>query len=92
MNKIDITQVNSSVLLGWKDKRLIFDNTPLSEVAIMLENTYGLEVIIEDAELKNKLISGEIPTSERKALFLALSTLYSLKIKEQNNDTLLISK
>ncbi len=92
LDNVVITQVNSNSLLGWKDRRFIFDNTPLSEVAIMLENTYGFKVIIENEELKNKLISGEIPTSERKALLSALSALYSLKINEQNTDTILISK
>jgi transmembrane sensor len=92
LDKMNISQVNFNAFLGWKDKRFIFDNTPLSEVAIMLENTYGFRVIIENEDLKNKLISGEIPTSERKALLLALSTLYSLKINEQSKDTLLISK
>jgi transmembrane sensor len=91
-DKVEIAQVNSNTLVGWKDKRFIFDNTPLSEVAIMLENTYGFKVIIEKDELKNKLISGEIPISEKKSLLLALSTLYALKINEQNKDTLYISK
>jgi transmembrane sensor len=89
---VNISQVNSNALVGWKDKRFIFDKTPLSEVAIMLENTYGMKVIIRDKDLAAKQISGEIPTSERKSLLLALSSLYALKIDEVNKDTLLISK
>jgi transmembrane sensor len=89
---ITIAQVNSNAYVSWKDKRFVFDRTPLSEVAIMIENTYGLTVIINDKELAKKQISGEIPTSERKALLLALASLYSLKIDEQSKDTLLISK
>jgi transmembrane sensor len=91
-NAVSISQVNSNVFVGWKDKRFVFDKTPLSEVAIMLENTYGTHVIINDKELASKQISGEIPTSERKSLLLALSTLYSLKITEQDKDTLVISQ
>jgi transmembrane sensor len=89
---VNISQVKSNVFVGWKDKRFIFDHTPLSEVAIMLENTYGLKVIINDKDLAAKQISGEIPTSERKSLLLALSTLYSLKINNESKDTLFISK
>jgi transmembrane sensor len=89
---VNISKVNSEALVSWKDKRFIFDQTPLSDVAIMLENTYGIKVIINDKELAAKQISGEIPTSERKSLLLALSTLYSLKINEINKDTLIISK
>ncbi len=89
---VNISKVNSDAYVGWKDKRFIFDQTPLSEVAIMLENTYGIKVIIDGKGLADKQISGEIPTSERNSLLLALSTLYSLKITEQGKDTLVISK
>jgi transmembrane sensor len=89
---VNISAVNSDVYVGWKDNHFIFDNTPLSEVAIMLEHTYGLKVIIRDKELAAKKISGEIPTSERKSLLLALSTLYSLKMMEQGRDSLVISQ
>ena len=89
---VNISQVNSDAYVGWKDNRFIFDRTPLSEVAIMLENTYGIKVIISDKELAAKQISGEIPISERKSLLTALSTLYSLKINEQNKDSLFISR
>jgi transmembrane sensor len=90
-DNVQISQVNSNVYVGWKDNRFIFDRTPLSEVAIMLENTYGIKVII-DKELITKQISGEIPTSERKSLLLALSTLYGLKMNEQSKDTLYITQ
>jgi transmembrane sensor len=90
-DNVQISQVNSNVYVGWKDNRFVFDRTPLSEVAIMLENTYGIKVII-DKELMTKQISGEIPTSERKSLLLALSTLYGLKMNEQSKDTLYITQ
>jgi transmembrane sensor len=90
-DNVEISKVNSNVYVGWKDNRFIFDQTPLSEVAIMLENTYGIKVIIEK-ELITKQISGEIPTSERKSLLLALSTLYGLKMDEQSKDTLYITQ
>ncbi len=91
-DEVKISKVNSEVYVGWKDKKFVFDQTPLSEVAIMLENTYGIKVLITDKELAAKQISGEIPTSERKSLLLALSSLYSLKITEKDKNTLVITK
>jgi transmembrane sensor len=91
-DNVQISQVNSNVYVGWKDNRFVFDQTPLSEVAIMIENTYGIKVVM-DKELTTKQISGEIPTSERKSLLLALSTLYGLKINnKQSNDTLFMQR
>jgi transmembrane sensor len=87
---VNISKVNATAFVSWKDNRFVFDQTPLSDVAIMLENTYGIKVIINNKELAAKQISGEIPTSERASLLLALSTLYSLKIEEINKDTLII--
>jgi transmembrane sensor len=87
---VNISKVNTNAVVSWKDNRFVFDRTPLSDVAIMLENTYGIKVIINNKELAAKQISGEIPTSERASLLLALSTLYSLKIEEINRDTLII--
>jgi transmembrane sensor len=87
---VNISKINTNAVVSWKDNRFVFDRTPLSEVAIMLENTYGIKVIIQNKELAAKQISGEIPTSERAALLLALSSLYALKIEEMNKDTLII--
>ncbi len=91
-NVVEIAPVISNAYLGWKDKKFIFEKTPLSEVAMMLENTYGIKVTINDKELAAKQISGEIPISEKKSLFLALSTLYSLKIEEKEKEVLIISR
>lgn len=91
-NVVAIAKVNTETFVGWKDKRFVFDQTPLCEVAIMLENTYGLTVILKDKDLTTKQISGEISISERKAFLAALSNLYALKINDQHPDTLYISK
>lgn len=38
---------------AWKDNRLVFDQTPMAEVAKTLERWYGLTVMLDQAELAN---------------------------------------
>lgn len=38
-------------LMAWRDGKLIFDNTPLSEAAKMLERWYGVEVVVADKSI-----------------------------------------
>ena len=37
--------------IAWHNGKLVFDNTPMSEVASMLERWYGVEVVVQDVEI-----------------------------------------
>ena len=43
-NQIKVTQVNSYDYIAWKDNQLIFNETPLYEIAQLLKERYGYEV------------------------------------------------
>lgn len=45
--------------VAWKDQVLVFNDKPFSEVARTLERWYGVEIHIEDKELKNIELKGE---------------------------------
>ena len=65
---------------AWTEKRLVFDGTPLPEVAQMLEDNFGLKVILENPGLLNKTLSGEIALENEDLLLQALRDLYGLQI------------
>lgn len=44
---------NISKYIAWHTGKLVFDNTPMSELAQMLERWYGIEVIVQDPEVLN---------------------------------------
>lgn len=50
-NSIKITNKNINKHIAWKNNQLVFDETPLSEMAIMLERWYGIKVEIKDKNL-----------------------------------------
>jgi ferric-dicitrate binding protein FerR (iron transport regulator) len=80
-----IKRVNPVHYTSWKNKELVFDNTPLREIALMLQETYGLETIITDGELANKKVSGTIPVENVDVLLEALSLSFQLKITRNQN-------
>lgn len=49
---LEIEQVSVAPFLSWKDNRMVFENTPLSDIARLLEDNYGYEVIFKDSLLR----------------------------------------
>ncbi|WP_185958435.1 FecR family protein [Fodinibius sediminis] len=58
---------NIDDLIAWKDKRLIFTDKPLEEIAVQLERWYNVEVLLADSSLKKRRLSASFtdePLSE----------------------------
>lgn len=47
----------------WKEKKMVFDNTAMKDVAVMLEDTYGLKVHVHEP-LKMRRITGEFRSDD----------------------------
>jgi ferric-dicitrate binding protein FerR (iron transport regulator) len=78
-------KVNPQVYTSWKNKILLFDNTPLKEVALNLEETYGLEVQLSDASLSEMKVSGSTPIDNLDVFFAGLSKTFDLQITKEKN-------
>lgn len=50
-NAVDIKNEKIDKYIAWHTGKLVFDNTPMSEVAQMLERWYGVEVIVQNPEI-----------------------------------------
>ncbi|MDO5977643.1 FecR family protein [Flavivirga spongiicola] len=57
-NKLEIEEVKSLDVVAWKDGTLIFNKTPLREVAIDLERKYNIEININSLKLLNYEYTG----------------------------------
>lgn len=73
-------RVNARALSSWHDGKLTFDGTPLSEVAQILHDTYGLTVQFSDAGLARQTISGTVPNQNSETILNGLATLFNLNI------------
>lgn len=58
---------------AWKDELFAFDATPLSEVAQMLRDNYGLKVDITDPALAGETVSGSFKATNADELLSSLS-------------------
>nr|WP_286669015.1 FecR domain-containing protein [Fodinibius salicampi] len=65
--------VNTDVYSSWTTYQLVFDKTPLDEVMDRLENTFGVKVVVRQADLYERTISGAIDNSSLEVITSALS-------------------
>jgi len=66
---------------AWRKNMLVFENTPLAEVAQIIQDYYGVKMIITDSLLANRQFTGTLPNNDLDVILLALSTSYSLEIE-----------
>ncbi|MCY1722027.1 DUF4974 domain-containing protein [Prolixibacteraceae bacterium Z1-6] len=50
-NVVETINQNINKYIAWRNNQLVFDETPLSEMALMLERWYGIQVEIKDNDL-----------------------------------------
>lgn len=76
---------------AWSEKRFVFDETPLREVAHMLEESYGLRVEINDPELAQRVLIGSLRADNADQLLQSISELLDINVIRQGNRVQLLS-
>ena len=76
--------INAAAYASWKNHKLQFSNADLAQVAQVLQETYGITVIIKDSTLLHQQFSGTVPSQNANMLLEGLSQLFDLKITRQN--------
>lgn len=64
---------NPERFAAWKDELFVFESTPLSQVAQLLRDNYGLKVDIPDPALARETISGSFKATNADELLISLS-------------------
>jgi len=77
--------VNPEVYSSWRNNVLIFNQTPLYEVATLIEDTYGLKVEFENEIQASKTITGNVPAANVDVLLLALSKSFNFRISREKD-------
>ena len=76
---------------AWSEKRFVFDETPLREVAYMLEESYGLSVEIKDPELAERVLIGSLRAENSDQLLQSISVLLDINVIRQGDRVQLLS-
>jgi ferric-dicitrate binding protein FerR (iron transport regulator) len=82
-------RVKPSVYTMWQHHRLVFEETPLLEVAHTLEDCFGVEVRIETPGLARRRFTGSVPTQDLQALLTVLSESFGIRITRQADQILI---
>ena len=76
----------------WQEKKFVFNKTSLKDVAIMLEETYGLKVKVFGTDLANRKLMGSFQAENLDELLNTISELLRINVIRQNNEVELIEK
>ena len=69
----------------WRENRLVFDDTPLSEIVEQLKDIYGWEIGAVDKDLLQERLSGEIETRDENKMINTLEKALRINIDRKGN-------
>lgn len=78
-------RVDPSRYSSWKEHRLYLDETPLSEVAKILEDAYGYKVRFEDKTLAGRKLSGRIYSEKANHILAAIEESLGINARVEGN-------
>jgi transmembrane sensor len=85
-------KVETEKITAWTNGKIIFDNTPLLEVAKAIEDHFGYIVTIADKDLTTKLYTGELLTDSPDVFFTILSKTLNINIDINGKNLILKRK
>lgn len=76
---------------AWKNHQFYYDQTPLSEVAIVLHEQFGLDVIIGDTVLAKRRLAGYFLARNPQEIIDVLSPLLNVTFEKRGNTVIIRS-
>jgi transmembrane sensor len=79
--------------IAWKENRLVFENELFSDIAMLLERWYGVQIVFNDDQIRNYRFTGLFEKEDLEAVlnFLKESRAFHFKI-EKETETVYLSK
>jgi ferric-dicitrate binding protein FerR (iron transport regulator) len=74
------------VYQAWTKEHFEFDDTPLSEVALLVENTYGITFVFKEKALKNKRLTASIPDDDVDILVKIIANIFNIKAQQNGKE------
>lgn len=70
---------------AWQSNKLVFEDTPLYEVAQKLEDYYGVQIVIQDKTIADRQLTGTLPNNDLGIVLKSLSASHNLSIQREEN-------
>lgn len=75
-----LEKVETATELAWRANLFVFEDTPLHQVARAMEDYYGLDVMIADPALKDKLFTAKISRDQLPILLKAIEAAFGVTV------------
>ncbi len=72
--------VNPDDYTTWRENKLVFKRTPMEEVARLMEDYYGLEVVLDSTDWSDRKITGTIPTGSQEVFLEVLTESMGVRV------------
>lgn len=83
--EVNIKNVNTEVFTSWTKGVLVFDRTPLIEVANRIEKTFGKKVLITDPGLLAKKVSGSVESNNIDVITSSIAKTLQISVVQNEN-------
>lgn len=84
-SKMQQKQVDKDDYMAWMENKLVFDKTPLAEVAKTIRNHYGVQVILDGPGTEAETISGIMPNDNLEILLSSLEATQKFSIEKTSS-------
>lgn len=84
-NPIKPVKIDTDYMLGWLQGKIVFNNTPLSEITQELERNYSIKIDLTDSELSGYSLTGTFDKEKIDTVLTKICLALNLKYSENNN-------
>lgn len=71
---------------AWKQRRFMFENTPVSEIAYQISEHFGVNVVVADSALARRAIGGTFNASDPANVLKVLSDVLNARVTHSGKD------
>jgi len=91
-DSIQIKNVNTDLYTAWIKKRIHLDNTPVRQLVENIEETYGVNIKVNDDKLLSRKISGTIGNPDLKTLLKGLQVTLDIEIYKKGSTLIFVNR
>jgi ferric-dicitrate binding protein FerR (iron transport regulator) len=89
---ITTQMVDVTPYIGWTEGRLVFENTPLSEVAVRLERWYNMEITTRDPALDSLRLTANLKSQSVRNVLDVISASLNIQYRIEQNTAVLLPR
>lgn len=83
--RLDKVNVNLEKVTAWRNHQMMLDGQPLSELAVLIKNYYGVEVRFSSKELADRKIKAILPTDNLELVLETLEIMLDVQSERKGN-------